>query len=104
MKFHRQKVESTRNSKLWQLSGRFQTVIWRPGETIQNRESPRSSGRVDSTGHLAPGQIQKLRLFKYYSQLSLRQTPLGPALAVRRREMSVIESQIQGAKKGRDQL
>ena len=34
-----------------------------------------------------------------YSQLSLRRTPLGPALAVR-----LIESQIEGAKKGRDQL
>ena len=36
-----------------------------------------------------------------YNQLSLRRTPLGPALAVRLREMSVL---IEGAKKGRDQL
>ena len=34
-----------------------------------------------------------------YSQLSLRQTPLGPALSVH-----LIESQIKGVKKGRDQL
>ena len=34
-----------------------------------------------------------------YSQLSLRRTPLEPALAVR-----LIESQIKGVKKGRDQL
>ena len=32
--------------------GRFQTLIWRPRETVQNRESPRLSGRVDSTGLL----------------------------------------------------
>ena len=49
VKWLKQKVESTRNSKLLQLSGRFQTLIWRLGETIQNRESPRLSGRVDST-------------------------------------------------------
>ena len=40
-----------------------------------------------------------------YSQLSLRRTPLGAALSVRLREVSVrIESQIKGVKKGRDQL
>ena len=33
------------------------------------------------------------------SQLSLRRTPLGPALSVR-----LIESQIKGIKKGKDQL
>jgi len=50
LKFHRQKVKSTRNSKILELSGRFdQTVIWRPGETAQNRESPGLSRRVDST-------------------------------------------------------
>ena len=27
----------------------FQTLIWRPGEMVQNRESPRLSRRVDST-------------------------------------------------------
>ena len=32
--------------------GRFQTLIWRPRETVQNRESPRLSGRVDRTGLL----------------------------------------------------
>ena len=41
-------VESTRNGKLRRLSGRFQTLIWRPGETVQKLESPRLSGRVDS--------------------------------------------------------
>ena len=49
LKFHWQKVESTRNSELWQLSRRFQTLIWRPGEMVQNRESPGLYRRVDST-------------------------------------------------------
>ena len=31
------------------LSGRYQTLIWRPGGTVQNLESPGLSGRVDST-------------------------------------------------------
>ena len=39
-----------KNCKLRQLSGRFQTLTWRPGEMV--RESPRLSGRVDSTGLL----------------------------------------------------
>ena len=47
-KFHCRKVESTRNGKLGRLSGRFQTLIWRPGETVQNLESPGLSGRVDN--------------------------------------------------------
>ena len=47
--FHCRKVESTRNGKLRGLSGRFQTLIWRPGETVQNLESPGLSGSVDST-------------------------------------------------------
>ena len=47
LKFHHQKVESARNGKLWRLSRRFQTLIWRPGETFQNLESPGLSGRVD---------------------------------------------------------
>ena len=47
LKFHRQKVKSTRNSKVRELSGRF--LIWRPGETAKNRESPGLSGRVDSS-------------------------------------------------------
>ena len=50
LKFPRQKVKSTRNSKIRELSGRFdQTLIWRPEETAQNWESPGLSGRVDST-------------------------------------------------------
>ena len=48
LKFHRQNIESTRNGTLRQLSRRFQTLIWRPGETVQNLESPGLSGRVDS--------------------------------------------------------
>ena len=48
LKFHFAKVESTRNGKLQRLSGRFQTLIWRPGEIVQNLESPGLSGRVDS--------------------------------------------------------
>ena len=35
-------------AKLQRLSGRFQTLIQRPGETVQNLESPGLSGRVDS--------------------------------------------------------
>ena len=35
----RQKVDSTRNCKPRQLCRRFQTLIWRPGEMVQNRES-----------------------------------------------------------------
>ena len=31
-KFHCREVHSTRIGKLWRLSGRFQTLIWRPGE------------------------------------------------------------------------
>ena len=48
LKFHFAKVESTRNGELRRLSGRFQTLIWRPGEMVQNLESPGLSGRVDS--------------------------------------------------------
>ena len=48
LKFHCQKVEYTRNGKLRRSSGRFQTLIWRPGETVQNLESPGLSGRIDS--------------------------------------------------------
>ena len=39
------------------------------------------------------------RTVNEYSQLSLRRTPLGPALSVR-----LIQSQIKGVKKDRDQL
>ena len=47
------KVNSTRNGKLWRLSGRFQTLIWRLGKTVQNLESPGLSGRVDSPAKLS---------------------------------------------------
>ena len=46
------KVESTEhvlNGRLRRLSGRFHTLIWRPGDTVQNLESPGLSRRVDST-------------------------------------------------------
>ena len=55
LKFYWHKVESTRNCKLRQLSGRFQTLTWRQGETVQNQESPRLFGRVDSTTFLPSG-------------------------------------------------
>ena len=31
------------------LSRRFHTLIWRPGDAVQNLESPGLSGRIDST-------------------------------------------------------
>ena len=37
-----------KKQQLWPLSGRYQTLIWRPGDTVQNLESPGLSGRVDS--------------------------------------------------------
>ena len=57
LKFHCQKVESTRNGKLHicRLSVRFQTLIWRPGEMGQNLESPGLSGRVDSPAEKTSG-------------------------------------------------
>ena len=33
----------------WGLSGRYQTLKWRPGHTVQKLESPGLSRRVDST-------------------------------------------------------
>ena len=36
----------------WGLPGRYQTLIWRPGDTVQKLESPGLSGRVDSTENL----------------------------------------------------
>ena len=49
MRVHCQKVESTRNGKHF----RFQTLIWRPGETVQNLESRVFSGRVDSPENIS---------------------------------------------------
>ena len=44
------KVKSIKYCKICrQLSRRFQTLIWRLGETVQNRESPELSGRNDNT-------------------------------------------------------
>ena len=57
VKFHCQKVESKRNGKLRQLSGRFPTLIWRPRETVQNLESPELSGRVGSLDVALPSFI-----------------------------------------------
>ena len=48
LRFYCREAKSTRNSKLRRLSGRFQTLIWRPRDTVQNLESPGLSGRVDS--------------------------------------------------------
>ena len=55
LKFHCQKVETTRNGKLRWLSGRFQILIWRPGEMGQNLESPGLSGTVDSPAEKTAG-------------------------------------------------
>ena len=53
LKFYGWKVELARNGKLWQLSRRFQTLIWRLGgmvsQIIQNLGSPRLSRGVDRT-------------------------------------------------------
>ena len=38
-----------KKQQLWPLSGRYQTLIWRPGDTVQNLESLGLSERVDST-------------------------------------------------------
>ena len=48
---------------------------------------------------IRPLSVENEALFLKYSQLSLRRTHLGSALSVR-----LIESQIKGVKKGRDQL
>ena len=40
------------NGKRRLMSGRFHTLIWRPGDTVQNLESPGLSGRVDSTVYM----------------------------------------------------
>ena len=40
------------NGKHRLVSGRFHTLIWRPGDTVQNLESPGLSGRVDYTVYM----------------------------------------------------
>ena len=40
------------NGKHRLISGRFHTLIWRPGDTVQNLESPGLSGRVDCTVYM----------------------------------------------------
>ena len=46
---------SLQKYKLLRLSGRYQTLIWRPGYMVQNLESPGLSGRVDSAGYIRGG-------------------------------------------------
>ena len=53
LRFYCREIESTRNSKLRRLSRRFQTLIWRLGDMVQNLESPGLSGRVDSPAIVA---------------------------------------------------
>ena len=48
---------------LWRLSGRYQTLIWRPGDMVQNLESPGLSRRVDSTGYIRGGGGGHLGIF-----------------------------------------
>ena len=38
------------NYKVQRISGRFHSLIWRPGDTVQNLESPGLSRRVGNTG------------------------------------------------------
>ena len=57
------------------------------------------TGEIIDNTITKPLQVQKGIGSCLYSQLSPRRTPLGPALSVR-----LIESQINGVKKGRDQL
>ena len=42
--YRRQSGDREIRFKIWRL----QTSIWRPGDTVQNLETPRLSGRVDS--------------------------------------------------------
>ena len=67
LKFFCQKVESTRNSRLRRLSGRFQTLNWRPGE-----QSPGLSGRVVITGKAVLARYKLVT--KADSHLSLRKS------------------------------
>ena len=72
--------------KLEVLSKSFHTLIWRPGDRVQNLESPRLSGRVESTAPIftlefttgqkqRPSQPQEiLNLETFYFAL-----PLSPA-------------------------
>ena len=48
------------NGKLRWISGRFHALIWRPGDTVQNPESPKLSRRVDSTVFLLNETTRKL--------------------------------------------
>ena len=42
-----------KKQQLWRTSGRCQTLIWKPEDTVQSLESPRLFGRVDSTDYAA---------------------------------------------------
>ena len=86
LKFYGWKVEFARNGKLWQLSRRFQTLIWRLGgmvsQIIQNLESLRLSRGVDRTAitwpagqfpyvsHIVPCQSEnELRLLPFWTEI-----------------------------------
>ena len=63
-------VSESQVYKKWQTSaGRFSTLIWRLGDTVQNLESPRFSGRVDSTGYLHYIFIHKILTMELLNHL-----------------------------------
>ena len=43
------RVENEEMLNFGRLCRRFHTLIWRPGDMVQNLESPGLSGRVDNT-------------------------------------------------------
>ena len=53
LKFHGQKVESSRNGMLRQLSQEISDSNLETGRTVQNLESPGLSRRVDSPGEVS---------------------------------------------------
>ena len=53
-----------KKQQLWQLSGRYQTLNWRPGDRVQNLESPGLAGRVDSTAVVIRRQGKYILFFK----------------------------------------
>ena len=50
LKSHVRKSNLQEMANFSDYPGDNQTLIWRLGETVQNLESPRLSGRVDSPG------------------------------------------------------
>ena len=61
-----------RNGKLRRLSGRFHTLIWSPGETVQNLESPRLSGRVDAFVAFVETCFCFFKWFLFYNSLKIQ--------------------------------